>query len=104
MDTETLKFGKKSYIIKSDIPLKILDDFVRDQKRLKGMSEDERELESIPLRNKVLKALVVQPKIDDKYLDEEGTLDDFECGLRLIEMVGRMVEERFKKEKKTVTS
>lgn len=105
--------GDKLFRIKEKIPLKVLDDIVREQKRLaKIEDEDERELASLPIRNMIFKKMVdsieelggrlIIATPTDEYLENEADLDDFEAAMGLMEDVGKAIEARFDEQKKKV--
>lgn len=101
MNTRKLTCGDKVFTIRTKIPLKLLDEVVREQKRIVKLEEDDdKELASIPLRDMVFKRMVVDPIITDEYLDNEADLDDFDAALQLLMEIGETIRERFDEEKK----
>ena len=100
-ETKPMKFGDKTFKVRVKVPLKIMDDVVREYRRLEAIEDAvTKELESLNVRNMIFKAMVVEPIITDEYLAKEADEDDYDAAMSLLVDMGQHIAERFKDSKK----
>lgn len=97
------KFGDTEYELRK-FPMQIIDWCVLKQKEIEETPEGpEKNKMMVEFQHEILKKCSWNPKIDDKYIEEESDIDDYECSIWLIEEFGKVIEERFSHLKKKDT-
>ena len=77
--------GDKTFKLRAKMPLKIIDDMTFKFKQINDVEDPgEREAMSVPLRNDLLRAMIIEPKFTEEYYENEADMDDFELGMILI--------------------
>lgn len=99
--TKNLTIGKKTFEVRESVPYQIIDIAVREFDKLDKIDNDERRgIASLNLRNLIMFKMVVNPKMDEKYLADEADLDDIELSFDLLAEVAEAIESRFNSIKK----
>jgi len=98
------KFGDTEFELRK-FPMQIVDWCVLKQKEIEEIDPGpERNKLMVEFQHEILKKCSYEPKIDDKYIEEESNMDDYECSLWLIQEFGKEIEKRFSHLKKKHTT
>lgn len=96
IETRTITIGNKTFEIRKTIPYQVTDLAIRELDKLEKIESDEtRGIASLKLRNLIMCKMVLKPKIDDKYLEDEADMDDMELSFDLLAEVAEAIESRF---------
>lgn len=99
--TKNIIIGKKTFEVRESVPYQIIDIAVREFDKLDKIDNDERRgIASLNLRNLIMFKMVINPKMDEKYLADEADLDDIELSFDLLAEVAEAIESRFNSIKK----
>jgi len=105
IQTTPLVAGDKIFNIRNKAPYQLMDYAVKEFKRLSAIEDEDDRLEaSFPVRDKVFMKMCVDPKITEEYLANEADVDDYEAANRVMEIFGKMLDNRFAETKKAPPS
>jgi len=77
--------GDKTFKIRAKMPMKVIDEMTMKYRKIANLDDpEERELQSLPLRNDLLAAMLVEPKFTDDYYENEADMDDWQLGMDLL--------------------
>jgi hypothetical protein len=74
--TKTLEILEKTFVIR-DFPLRLIDWVQVESMKLKDIEGDLKAKRTMGLEHQILKNFVVDPVIDDQYLEDEAGLEEF---------------------------
>ncbi len=100
-ETKTIKIGEKTFEIRKFVPYQVIDLALQEYSKLESITEDDqRAFASLKLRNMLMVRMVMKPKIDEAYLENEADLDEVELSFDLLAEVSQAIEARFNNIKK----
>lgn len=96
IETRSIKIGDKTFEIRKTIPYQVTDLAIRELDKMDKIENDEsRGIASLKLRNLIMTKMVIKPKVDEKYLEDEADMDDMELSFDLLAEVAEAIESRF---------
>lgn len=100
-ESKSITIGNRQYEIRKSVPYQIIDNCLTEYSKIDGIDNDEaRGMASLKLRNMLMMKMVLKPKIDEAYLENEADLDDVELSFDLLAEVSQAIEARFNSIKK----
>jgi hypothetical protein len=98
--TRTVNCGDLVLKIRDPIPYRLLDMAFTKFQKLENTAEDERPTLLLEIKEWIMKQMVVEPKLDDKFLDEEADADLWVYSFDLLAEFQESIQKRMEEVKK----
>ncbi len=95
-ESKIVKIGDKTFKVRKGVPYQIIDLALAEYAKLEKIEEEgDRALASLKLRSLLMTKMVLEPKIDTAYFENEAELEEVELSFDLLADTFEAINERF---------